>query len=242
MVKYALICIVKDRIEKSIIIRRKNWWGDKILRKEKGKILIEGMDLSGKTTIVKYVSGLVKVDAIQERTLSGSSEIFNFTVGQSKKGQLHPDLINKLYTLAISEDLYNYQPKEDSIILQDSYFALRSYALMKQKYPDTLAQDVYNLLKLFPKPELAFYLTASTEERIRRNLKRNKPMAYMEKLLMTDPTEFEKIERNLRYITTSLFDAEVIDTQGKGPNEIALYIGNKIKCLHREKAEDFIER
>ena len=203
------------------------------MRKEKGKILIEGMDLSGKTTITKYLSEILDIDKIQQRTLSDSSAIYDFTVAQSKKGQLHTDLINKLYTLAISEDLYNYKSKEDSIILQDSYFALRSYALMRQKYPDTLANDVYKLLQLFPKPELAFYLTASTEERIKRNEKRDKPMAYMEKLLMSNPKEFEAIEKNLRDITTSLFDAEIINTQDKKPNEIALYIGNKIKELHR---------
>ena len=203
------------------------------MRKEKGKILIEGMDLSGKTTITKYLSEILDINKIQQRTLSDSSAIYDFTVAQSKKGQLHTDLINKLYTLAISEDLYNYKPKEDSIILQDSYFALRSYALMRQKYPDTLANDVYKLLQLFPKPELAFYLTASTEERIKRNEKRDKPMAYMEKLLMSNPKEFEAIEKNLRDITTSLFDAEIINTQDKKPNEIALYIGNKIKELHR---------
>lgn len=211
-----------------------------ILRKEKGKILIEGMDLSGKTTIIKYLSKIMNIDMIQERTLSGNSSIFDFTVAQSKKGQLHPDLINKLYTLAISEDLCNYKPQENSIILQDSYFALRSYALMKQKYPDTLAKDVYKLLQLFPKPELVFYLTVSTEERVKRNLKRDKPMAYMEKLLMTNPNEFELIERNLQDITTSLFDTEVINTQNRKPNEIALYIGNKIQELNREK--DIIER
>lgn len=210
------------------------------MRKEKGKILIEGMDLSGKTTIIKYLAEIMNIDMIQERTLSGNSAIFDFTVAQSKKGQLHPDLINKLYTLAINEDLYNYKPQENRIILQDSYFALRSYALMKQNYPDTLAKDVYKLLQLFPKPELVFYLTASTEERIKRNLKRDKPMAYMEKLLMTNPKEFELIERNLQDITTSLFDAEIINTQNKKPNEIALYIGNKIQELNRKK--DIIER
>lgn len=210
------------------------------MRKEKGKILIEGMDLSGKTTITKYLSEILNIDKVQERILSGDCAIYDFTVAQSKKGKLHTDLINKLYTLAISEDLYNYKPNNNGIVLQDSYFALRSYALMKQKYPDTLANEVYKLLQIFPKPELAFYLTASTEERIRRNEKRDKPMAYMEKLLLSNPKEFETIEENLRKITTDLFDAEVIDTQGKKPNEIALYIGNKIQERNREKQE--IER
>lgn len=203
------------------------------MRKEKGKILIEGMDLSGKTTIIKYLSEILGVDRIQERTLSDDCAIYDFTVAQSKKGKLHPDLINKLYTLAISEDLYNYKPNDNGIILQDSYFALRSYALMKQKYPDTLAEEVYKLLQLFPKPELAFYLTASTEERLRRNEKRDKPMAYMEKLLVSNPREFETIEKNLRDINASLFHAEIIDTQGKKPNEIALYIINKIQELNK---------
>ena len=126
------------------------------MRKEKGKILIEGMDLSGKTTNTKYLSEILSVDKIQKRTLSDECSIFDFTVVQSKKGKLHPELINKLYTLAITEDLYNYKPRDNGIILQDSYFALKSYALMKQKYPNTLAKEVYKLLQLFPKPELAF--------------------------------------------------------------------------------------
>ena len=214
------------------------------MRKEKGKILIEGMDLSGKTTITKYLSELMSIERIQTRTLSDDSAIYDFTVAQSKKGKLHPDLINKLYTLAIYEDLYNYKPKEDNIILQDSYFALRSYALIQRKYPETLAKEVHKLLQLFPKPELAFYLTASTEERLRRNEKRDKPMAYMEKLLVSNPKEFETIERNLRDITVSLFDAEIINTQDKKPNEIALYIGSKIqeRILKRNRGEDVYER
>lgn len=210
------------------------------MRTEKNKILIEGMDLSGKTTIIRYLSEILKIDKIQERTLSDSSAIYDFTVAQSKKGKLHPDLINKLYTLAISEDLYNYKPKDNGIILQDSYFALRSYALMKQKYPNTLAKEVYKLLQLFPKPELGFYLTASTEERLRRNEQRDKPMAYMEKLLVSNPREFETIEKNLRDITTSLFEVEVINTQCKKPNEIALYIGSKIK--EKNRGDDVYER
>ena len=95
------------------------------MRKEKGKILIEGMDLSGKPTITKNLSEILSVDKIQKRTLSDECSIFDFTVVQSKKGKLHPELINKLYTLAITEDLYNYKPRDNGIILQDSYFALK---------------------------------------------------------------------------------------------------------------------
>lgn len=210
------------------------------MKKEKGKILIEGMDLSGKTTITKYLSEILDNAQIRQRTLSGESAIFDFTVAQSKRGKLHTDLINELYTLAISEDLYNYQTCESGIIIQDSYFALRSYALMKEKYPNTLAKEVYKLLKLFPKPELSFYLTASTEERIRRNEKRDKPMAYMERLLMSNPREFETIDENLKNINVSLFDAEIIDTQDKTPKEVALYIKNKIQEINR--GDDLYER
>ena len=56
----------------------------------------------------------------------------------------------------------------------------------------------------------------------------------MEKLLVSNPKEFEKIEENLRDITISLFDTEIINTEGKKPNEIALYIGNKIQERNRE--------
>lgn len=59
-------------------------------------------------------------------------------------------------------------------------------------------------------------------------------MAYMEKLLVSNPKEFEEIEKNLRDIITSLFDTEIINTEGKKPNEIALYIGEKIQEKNRE--------
>ena len=62
----------------------------------------------------------------------------------------------------------------------------------------------------------------------------------MEKLLISNPREFEAIEKNLMEITTSLFDAEVINTQGKKPNEIALYIGSKIQ--ERNKGDNVYER
>lgn len=62
-------------------------------------------------------------------------------------------------------------------------------------------------------------------------------MAYMEKLLVSNPKEFEKIEKNLRDITISLFDTEIINTQGKKPNEIALYIGSKIQERDRKNEE-----
>ena len=67
------------------------------MRIEKGKILIEGMDLSGKTTITRYLSEILEIDKIQERTLSDSSAIYDFTVAQSKKGELHQDLIGYIH-------------------------------------------------------------------------------------------------------------------------------------------------
>lgn len=92
-------------------------------------------------------------------------------------------------------------------------------------------------LQMFPKPEITFYLTASTSERIKRNSERNKSMAYMEKLLLTEPKKFEKIESNLRYITTELFETEIINTEGKTPLEIAQYIRYRIKELDNKEYE-----
>lgn len=206
-----------------------------MLRIDKDKILIEGMDLSGKTTIVEQLSSLIDKSVVRRRTISEKSQIYDFTVAQSKAGTLHIDLISQLYKLAISEDLYNYQPADEEIVLQDSYFALRSYAYAKEKGDNVLAQDIYKLLKLYPKPELTFYLTATTEERLKRNQKRDKPMAYMEKLLLTNPHRFESIESYLKDITTSLFNAEIINTQDRTSEEIALYIFNKINDLRKDE-------
>lgn len=199
---------------------------------DKGKVLIEGMDLSGKSTISSLVKDKVlDIKKLQQRTLSDKTEIYNFAVAQSKMGNLSDELISNLYCLAVEEDLFNYKVSENGIILQDSYFALRSHALAKHNKNLTLCDNLYRLLKVFPKPELAFYLTASTEERIRRNAMRNKPMAYMERLLMVNPNAFQDIENNLRDVTSDLFNIEVIDTQTSSPEDIASHIVQKIENL-----------
>ena len=196
-----------------------------------GKILFEGMDLSGKSTISKDVSLILNIEQIKQRTLSDQTAIYDFTVAQSKLGNLSQELISKLYCLAVNEDLANYKVSKKGIILQDSYFALRSFALAQQNNDVLLARDLYDLLKLFPKPELSFYLTAPIEERIRRNLQRNKPMAYMEKLLMLDPKKFENIEKHLKKSAIEIFNAEVIDTSIASHDEVSKYIGEKVKSL-----------
>lgn len=205
-----------------------------------GEILIEGMDLSGKSTITTAVGSLLNVKRIKQRTLSDKTSIYDFTVAQSKIGNLSQDIISRLYCLAISEDLENYSVLKRGLVLQDSYFALRSYALAQQNKNIALANEIYALLKRFPKPELSFYLTATTEERIRRNLCRDKPMAYMEKLLMSNPKKFEGIEESLRDCVTELFDVEVIDTSEASQSEIAEYVKQKIE--NNEEVYDDDER
>lgn len=201
-----------------------------------GKILIEGMDLSGKSTITADINSLTNIKRIKQRTLSDQTSIYDFTVAQSKLGYLSQELISKLYCLAINEDLENYKITESGIVLQDSYFALRSYALACQNKDFSLSDEIYSLLRKFPKPELSFYLTATTEERIKRNLNRDKPMAYMEKMLMSNPKKFEGIEECLRNGVIELFNAEVIDTSKISHNEVAEYISKKIK--ERRVCED----
>ena len=78
-----------------------------------GKILFEGMDLSGKSTISKDVSLLLNIKQIKQRTLSDQTAIYDFTVAQSKLGNLSRELIGKLYGLAVNEDLANYKVSKE---------------------------------------------------------------------------------------------------------------------------------
>ena len=57
---------------------------------------------------------------------------------------------------------------------------------------------------------------------------------------MSNPREFETIDENLKNINVSLFDAEIIDTQDKTPQEVALYIKSKIQEIN--KGDDLYER
>lgn len=86
---------------------------------DKGKILIEGMDLSGKTTVVQHLNSIMKVDNIQCRTLNRDNYIHDFAVQQSKAGTLPRQLISELYELAIKEDLCKYRSCNQGYVLQD---------------------------------------------------------------------------------------------------------------------------
>lgn len=197
---------------------------------DSGKVLIEGMDLSGKTTVAECLKDIMQIEKVQCRTLTNNNSIHDFTVQQSKANNLPRQLISELYKLAIMEDLCKYETNSKSgIVLQDSYFALRSYAYEKAYGSSKVASEMKDYLQMLPKPEFTFYLTASTDERISRNGKRNKPMAYMERLLVTEPERFEKIESNLQEITTQLFETEIVNTEGKTPLEVAQYISDRIK-------------
>ncbi len=200
---------------------------------DKGKVLIEGMDLSGKTTIVDCLRHMMQVKYVQSRTLIENNYIHDFAVQQSKAGNLPRQLISELYKLAIMEDLCKYEMSEGKFVLQDSYFALRSYAYEKDYGSSKIANEIQDYLQMFPKPEVTFYLTASMNERVKRNEKRNKKMAYMEKLLITEPKKFEKIEQNLMNVTMQLFETEIINTEGKSPLEIAQYIKDRIKIIKK---------
>lgn len=205
---------------------------------DSGKVLIDGMDLSGKTTISNDLNSTIDIKRIKQRTLSDQTPIYDFTVAQSKLGNMSQESISKLYCLAVREDLENYEVSKSGIIIQDSYFALKSYALALENNNDILAQELYDLLKSFPKPELSFYLTATMEERIRRNLQRSKPMAYMEKLLMLNPEKFQNIEKHLKKGAVELFDTEIIDTTDVSRDEVASYISEKIKNIKGYKEND----
>ena len=95
---------------------------------DSGKVLIDGMDLSGKTTISNDLNSIIDIKRIKQRTLSDQTPIYDFTVAQSKLGNMSQESISKLYCLAVREDLENYKVSKSGIIIQDSYFALKSYA------------------------------------------------------------------------------------------------------------------
>jgi len=191
---------------------------------------IEGMDLSGKSTVAKIFAETSKLNwVINDKRLTENNPFYDFAWDLGKKGRHSSEILGHLYLESLKEDIKNFRPNKN--ILQDSTLLLRSLNFYKTvEINNELAHSFAKLIPEHPLPNKSFYLTADIESRRQRLEKRIKQMpkklTSMDMMIMKDPHRFMQIDKSLCELSVKIFNSQVIDTSEMDEIEV-------VECIRR---------
>jgi hypothetical protein len=195
-----------------------------------GPVLIEGLDLTGKTSVCLCL--IRKIDPpirYQKNIFRPENEVFDFAVAQQRRDIFSLTSVGYMYLAALHADLDKLVWEDDRIV-QDSSMALRLCAYFMARRMDDLASAFQSCLELpnYPKFKKAFLFTADLTERRRRLKKRlvEAPDTVTEDdlLLENDPDLALRNEKILLDLTIKYTGATVVDTTLATVNEIIAYL------------------
>ncbi len=174
--------------------------------------LIEGIDLSGKSSVIRKLHHLNPSYTVRHSSLLGSNHILQVAKKIEKDGS---EWIGHLYTKALEYDLGRFS-WPTSATIQDSTILLRSLAYHAAAHFSTILARLETLALLHPKFTNVYILTASLEERrmrLRKRMKESPEKVTVNDLkVIRDPDFFLRMEEAMVNYASTLFDPIVIDT------------------------------
>ena len=204
-------------------------------------ILIEGLDLVGKSTLCERLVNTHPDEFIYRKgTYSDNNELYTETVKKSKLGIYSEETIAWMYIAAARHELdlisKNQDNQNDKIILQDSFFLNRMIGVHAVKDRKTLVQAIDELVKKFELPQHVFYMYADIETRQKRFMERKnlKPPAFGDKLVFEDKKTAWLREQMFRKYIKSRYNAEILDNSNMDIDELVNKVYNKIKSRNIE--------
>ena len=209
-------------------------------------ILIEGLDLVGKTTLCeKLVEKYPDEFIYKKSTYSNNNDIYDETVRKSKTGNYSDETIAWMYIAAARNelDLINKEKDEnmDKIIIQDSFFLNRMIGVHGITDRKTLIKAIDELVGKFEMPQQTYYIYSDIDTRQKRFMDRQsiKKPAFGDKLVFEDRQKAILREGLFRMYITKKYNAKVIDNSNINIDELLnkLYSEIKEKIDVREGSE-----
>jgi thymidylate kinase len=185
---------------------------------------IEGMDLSGKTTLANNYAAVSPLEwQVNSNALGQGNPIWELADDLRKKDAYDGEIVGNLYVTALMADIRGFE-RPTANTIQDSTVALRSLAYHVVRGTPRLADVLQDLIKEHPRFDASFYLAASMEarrsrldQRIRDNPEEVAPDDLM---VVRNPDRFVAMEGVLREWSTKIFDSVVIDTTNMSPEMV----------------------
>lgn len=195
-------------------------------------VLFEGVDLSGKSSLIKKLKDELLKDWItRHMSLLDFNPALEIARNTPKDGS---EEIGYIYLSALHYDLENYQSQEKNI-LQDSSILFRSLAYNSASRFNEITKRFEKLIEYHPVFDKIFLFTAKPEERLKRLFKRmNKNedrVTRNDKLIITNPDFFARMERELVKYLQDFSNPIIIDTSDKNIHEVFDLVKEKLQVL-----------
>lgn len=197
-------------------------------------IYIEGMDLSGKTTLANNLRNKLGDDwIIQSNALISNNPVWSLADESRKKQSLDEDIIGYLYSIAMMIDVRRFILPNNHNIVQDSIVAIRSLAYHSILGTPTVLGQLKKSVSKIPSPNLTFYLSADLDTRIsrlhQRELENPKDVAPDDLMIINNPERFIKMEKMLHMFTTKYFRPIVVETSSMTKMEVCMLAIEEIR-------------
>lgn len=180
-------------------------------------ILIEGLDLAGKTTLCKKILEKYPDKFIYRKgTYSQNNELYRETIEKSKSGKYSDEVIAWMYVAVAKHELDLIKGMKgycDKIILQDSFFPNRTIGFHCMENREELLKAVHALIKQFESPMQTFYIYSDLSTRKERFIERQKikKPAFGDNLVLEDENKALMRERYFRNYMVRQYGAKVLD-------------------------------
>ena len=196
------------------------------------KILVEGLDYSGKSTLCRTLKE--ELSNKGKRVLFNKGDIIKTNLTAHTKKELYADdsdliKLNSLLTLGPFFDALNENNQTGiDYLIQESYID-RTIGYNKANnipfFADML-ESVYHKLVQF---DISFFLEADIEERKARFKKRVQERNKYDSLIFEDPTKFLEINRLVKNSFVKRKNSYVLDTTSISTNEVYEKVISKVE-------------
>ena len=184
-------------------------------------VLLEGVDLSGKSSVISRLVKKYEHWRHQHYTITGSNKILEVAREIEKDGS---EWIGHLYAKALEYDISQFQWPEVNTI-QDSTILLRSLAYHAAARYQQVVHELETIALKHPKFTSSYVFTASIEVRKERLKERiqsgSKKVTVNDLKVIRDPEFFMRMEHALVDYAQTFFGAVVIDTSNMSLDEVA---------------------
>lgn len=204
-------------------------------------VLIEGLDLAGKSTLVDGLYRRLRSENWEVRVCHGDLCSENPVAAVTRQMMRWDEGFSAaegapLFLASHLWDQRNFRrlPDERSVHLQDSC-ALRSLAFEKVVGDPFFVQKLNEVVKELPNFDAAYVLTTSLKSRKERLAQREGNDLH-DHFMLSDPVRFSRIDSELLRLSAARFGAKLISTDEWSKEELLEYVWQDLKSKF-ERAE-----
>jgi thymidylate kinase len=202
------------------------------------RVLIEGLDLAGKSTVCRrFVAQARGSWVVRRNSLVANNRVYAMADELRRADALADEPLGWLYLAALHADLAELERSPAAVdvnLLQDSTILVRSVAHHAALGRAALVRQFIELAPAMPRFDHAFVCVADRQTRLRRLSKRRPENLGPDDFIVRDDfARFSRMQDQVIELVTTHFGGVVIDTSGLESDERLAMIFDRLPALER---------